>query len=249
MSAAKRYRWVCPDCGGAVLGSSQPRKTSIVRYCLDCSRRTGYLVERSCPVLDRARTEKRERDDARRTAREKRERAAARAKRERDAERAKRERDRAEEAARESRRYRGVDLDVEARRLWATAALSAYHRGAPLPTIDLRRRRRGGYSSGRAWTRRVTMTIGGSLTEVLMVLAHELAHSAVERTGRHGHDAVWASAYSDAARERWGSEHFTGIRANRGYAVDPYVYAGIRRAIGDETSAPTRAVTRLDDDV
>ena len=42
----KRPGWVCPECEGRVLGSTRPRKNSVKLYCLPCSGRTGFLVER-----------------------------------------------------------------------------------------------------------------------------------------------------------------------------------------------------------
>lgn len=55
---AKQHRWVCPLCGTGALGSSQPRKDATVRFCLRCSEKTGRLVARTCPVLDRKRDQK-----------------------------------------------------------------------------------------------------------------------------------------------------------------------------------------------
>ncbi len=203
-------RWVCPTCGDGCLAPERPRRDDVRRYCLLCSAKTGRLVERTCPALDRERAEKAERATAKRSA----DRAKARADR----------------LARRS--HNGVDLDAEAKRIWNTAALREHHRGAKVPTIDIRRRR-SAHVSGVAWPSRVAITLGPVHTaEALMLLAHELAHSAVERSGRHGHDATWASAYAHAARERWGAEHFTGIRPHSGYAVDGYVEAGIARALG-----------------
>lgn len=47
----RRYRWVCPDCGAAKLGGARPRAEAVVRFCLPCSKRTGYLVRTASPVL------------------------------------------------------------------------------------------------------------------------------------------------------------------------------------------------------
>lgn len=210
MSAKKRTtgrRWVCPSCGSGVLAPSAPRRDDIRRYCLDCSKRTGRLVERSCPALDRERERKAETAKARRTTAAAKERAARKA----------------------AYEYLGVDLAAEAKRLWETRAMREYHGGRRVPTLVLRRRKQG-YTTGHAWPSRVTMTLGGSVTTVLAVLAHELAHSAVAFDDNHGHDEVWAAVYAGAARERWGAEHFTGIRPQSGYAVDRYVGAGVRAA-------------------
>ena len=49
---AKLKRWKCGDCGSGVLAPTRPRKNDVRRYCLDCSRSTGYLVERTAPALE-----------------------------------------------------------------------------------------------------------------------------------------------------------------------------------------------------
>lgn len=52
---AKQRRWVCGECNDGVLAPSKPRRDDVRRYCLDCSKRTGKLIERTCPALDRER--------------------------------------------------------------------------------------------------------------------------------------------------------------------------------------------------
>lgn len=48
-------RWSCPKCSDTVIASSRPRKDDVRRYCLGCSAKTGRLVLRVAPVLERAR--------------------------------------------------------------------------------------------------------------------------------------------------------------------------------------------------
>lgn len=48
-------RWVCPSCGSGVNAPERPRKKDIRRYCLDCSKAAGVLVERTAPKLERQR--------------------------------------------------------------------------------------------------------------------------------------------------------------------------------------------------
>jgi hypothetical protein len=48
-------RWVCPQCGGAQRAPERPRKDDARRYCFPCSTKTGRLVQRTCPVLDKQR--------------------------------------------------------------------------------------------------------------------------------------------------------------------------------------------------
>ena len=53
MTAAKRIRWQCPSGEHpGELGSTRPRKDSLLRYCLPCSVTAGRLVERVAPALE-----------------------------------------------------------------------------------------------------------------------------------------------------------------------------------------------------
>ena len=44
--------WRCPDCGNQKRAPGKPRRNDVRRFCLPCSQRTGYMVERVCPVLE-----------------------------------------------------------------------------------------------------------------------------------------------------------------------------------------------------
>jgi hypothetical protein len=48
-------RWKCPRCDAGALAPSRPRKDDVRRYCLECSKKTGRLVLRICPVLEKQR--------------------------------------------------------------------------------------------------------------------------------------------------------------------------------------------------
>lgn len=61
------HRWTCPRCESSTLGPERPRRDDVRRYCLDCSAKTGRLVERTCPVLDARRGMRAERAVARRS--------------------------------------------------------------------------------------------------------------------------------------------------------------------------------------
>lgn len=88
MPKPKNYRWVCPNCGKGKLAPSRLRKIDVRRYCLPCSEKAGVLVERSVPVLEKKRAEKRQRAQAK---------AARKAKAKRERERPRRERERRQE--------------------------------------------------------------------------------------------------------------------------------------------------------
>lgn len=208
-------RWICPTCDTGALAPDRPRRDDVRRYCLPCSQRTGRLVERTCPALDKQR--------ATRAAATK-ERTAAR--RARDTERAV-----------AARSHNGVDLLAEAKIIWRHMA--DHHRGRPMPELRLRFTSKA-YCTGNANRQRAVVSVGryASTASALMVLTHELAHSAAPNPG-DWHDERWADCYVTAARARWGATHFVGIRAARGYAVDKYVAAGIRNALAaTERTAP-----------
>ena len=44
--------WRCPDCGSGVRAPGKPRLNDVRRFCLPCSQRSGYMVERVCPTLE-----------------------------------------------------------------------------------------------------------------------------------------------------------------------------------------------------
>ena len=48
--------WRCPDCGNQKRAPGKPRRNDVRRFCLPCSQRTGYMVERVCPTLEKKRT-------------------------------------------------------------------------------------------------------------------------------------------------------------------------------------------------
>lgn len=73
----KLTRWNCPNGCGGVLAPTRPRKDDVRRYCLDCSKRTGRLVERVSPALERKRTVRVERSRAKAQIKAKTKRASA----------------------------------------------------------------------------------------------------------------------------------------------------------------------------
>lgn len=70
-------RWVCPNGCPGKLGSTRPRKDDVVRYCLACSERTGKLVQRTAPALERQRAARTSSLSERRALKRERERARA----------------------------------------------------------------------------------------------------------------------------------------------------------------------------
>ena len=56
----KQVRWKCANCDHGLLAPTKPRKNDVRRYCLPCSAKTGKLVERISPTLEKQRTIKSE---------------------------------------------------------------------------------------------------------------------------------------------------------------------------------------------
>lgn len=58
---SKLARWICPRCRDGKLAPNRPRKNDVRRYCLACSEKSGRLVERVSPKLERKRAKKKPR--------------------------------------------------------------------------------------------------------------------------------------------------------------------------------------------
>lgn len=58
MSAVKNARWVCPVCNTGCLAPTRPRADDTRRYCLRCSEKSGRLVRRIAPALEKAREQR-----------------------------------------------------------------------------------------------------------------------------------------------------------------------------------------------
>lgn len=55
---AKQVRWKCANCNHGLLAPMKPRKNDVRRYCLPCSAKTGKLVERVSPTLEKKREQR-----------------------------------------------------------------------------------------------------------------------------------------------------------------------------------------------
>lgn len=211
-------RWVCPTCGSGANAPERPRKNDARRYCLDCSAKTGFLVERRAPALEarRATTALRSKD-----------RAAVK---------------------REAGRQRWIvrlpdandvarDLDVRSelrQALRDCGFFDGWARGQA-PTIDeievIIRRGQKPHHSGRAWESsfRVALTFGKAGHEdALELIYHEAAHVA-SQTGV-GHGPEFHRRLADALQKRWPWLIYGSIRPNGGT-----YYSGerIRRQLRD----------------
>lgn len=175
-------RWVCALCGSVKLGPARLRHVDVRRYCMSCSEKTGKLVQRSCPVLDKRRA-------ARTSAK------AARAKQ-------------AHAAAREQFMHRGVDLVAALWNFWRLPSVREirernWGRESGPATLVVRRGVRGAY--GRAWIqlRQIDLRVWPNMpvSQVLATLLHEVVHLALP-IGMH-HKAPFWSLYAVALTEAW----------------------------------------------
>jgi hypothetical protein len=53
-----QVRWKCESCNNGLLAPTKPRMNDVRRYCLPCSAKTGKLVERVAPSLEKQRVAK-----------------------------------------------------------------------------------------------------------------------------------------------------------------------------------------------
>lgn len=172
-------RWICPDCGSGVNAPDRPRRDDVRRYCLKCSEKTGRLVERACPALERQRADSKVK-------------AAARTVR-------KRERTKAADLAQRTASD-GVDLLAEARRF---AKLPLFREKLRrFPTIEFRQSKTKYHTSGRCWqgALRIVVTVGRNPNDPEYVVLHEMVHAV---TYGEGHSPVFWRTLQRAAREAW----------------------------------------------
>lgn len=205
MTAPKRTRWVCPECDDARLAPTRLRTIDVRRYCLPCSEKTGKLVTRTTPTLDRRR-------------------AAQAAKR---SESALERRARTQARERDRLTIDGTYLPDEARRLWK---LLRVERGwkRELPEITFRRSTKEA-TTGRCWyaTREIVVTVGTDRASAVEVLLHELVHAVVRS---EGHSARFWSIVRATARAAWPEIdfRFDTMPSARGYSVDHWISDKIR---------------------
>lgn len=210
-----QVRWKCKECGEGLLASSRPRKDDVRRYCLPCSAKSGRLVERVAPALEKKRTESSIKSKEK--YKKKNSRISSKVKAERTHERLVKKRE--------------LIVKKEAERLWEL--YRPYHKGAPLPQIridDTRQNR--GASGFCTWSRtliviRLVPYSSGRYHETRnwKVLLHELGHAAVGIKSGDTHSRELYQAMKDVAQRRWKTSiSYGSLRGNRwGYHVDAII--------------------------
>lgn len=198
--------WKCPNGCQGVRGPSRPRKNDVRRYCLRCSERTGRLVERISPVVEKQRAQAREKSQTK----------------------AKRKQTRTREAARRLThiRVREVDgsmgeIDVKRtiKRMLKLSIMNEYrshnYYWRNPPKVNVRYSTSKPYTSGHAWigSREFTITVAANphRIEVEEVLLHELVHLVAPREAHHG--STFRRINALAAREYWPGSR---VRADEG---------------------------------
>lgn len=235
MPKPKQYRWVCPRCGAGKLAPSRPRKDDVRRYCLACSERTGRLVRRLSPALERQRRDQQER----RKAKTKRKRATERKRREN-------QRQAVQERRQEREALLGLPFSLESfvRRV---QRLKAW--GADLTKVGIKIRfGEGSWTSGHAkrnwWYigdgTMITVTIGKGATpeNTLETIVHEYAHHADYRHSSGGHGEVMKRLLINAVEELTGLEVDAQVDAGHCYkTVDPACRESIKAWLKGEDDA------------
>ena len=181
------------------------RKDDVRRYCLDCSEKTGRLVQRICPALEKKRAAKTDRRKVK--AKTKRERAKKRAK-----------------------RWPAILRD----HFEEMKKLKCWKDDVKHATLKIRRGPGGGHCkysgevvvSVSATPERVQKNPAAAANS-LSTLMHELAHAA---TTGDGHGDAWRSRYSEAVRELLGQVDILPTTRHR-YSMDPKVRVAFAEAI------------------
>lgn len=195
---AKRVRWECPNGHPGILASTRPPLDSIERYCLPCSAKTGRLVKRVAPALERQRA------SAAVT-------SAAKAKAKRAREAKARERKKAAEAERYT--VEGHDLREDFQRMIKLKAFGGRKGRLFRRPPEFRISRRSQHPASRLgyaepWLNRFTVATwpGAQFEDVRSTVIHELTHIVVGRQQDGWHGREFKRVYNAAYKEvhgRW----------------------------------------------
>lgn len=225
-------RWSCPRCESGVLAPGKMRKNDARRYCLDCTSKTGKLVERVCAALEKRRSESR--------ARASEEAKSARA--------AKRDAD--------LKRWSVGTMDLRTELDWMVEHFELSRR----PTVSIVRSRSG--SKGRAYygNRRnpgsITLTIGqrSDFTSQCAQLWEYLLHEVIHSFGLP-HGAEMCAEIDRACLARWGVDVRSGsqgfpkgrVGKEKTYAFDRVAISAICEAVQKVYTDPPRRPSRSEE--
>jgi hypothetical protein len=217
--ATKQARWKCPKCDDGVLAPTRPRKDDVRRYCLPCSSVNGRLVERIAPALEAKREQ----------------RIASTREKVRQKRQVARRREQPKKLQQRCDAVRERIIRKEAERIWNLMA--DWHKGKPLPRINIVRGRNWGSQYGHAevWRNTIQVNVDAEQSQlrsrrVWSVLAHELAHIACPPISRRGktddtHHRVFYYCLRHVWEKRWKCAISFGEVRTWGYSVD-YIIEG-----------------------
>jgi hypothetical protein len=195
----------CPNGCPGVRAPERMRRDDVRRYCLDCSKRTGRLVKRDSPVLERRRAASVEHSQKKAATKR---RAATRA--------------RVTAAERTDARYTVGDFDMRdalarMQRLSVFDHTHASHTWGPIDFTLSRSTQAKYVGRARYWERKITCTMSRDnpdAAKALELLLHEVCHIAVNtpdhhlpngRRRRDVHGDAFKRMLIDAAEEMTGS--------------------------------------------
>jgi len=211
----KNVRWKCEICDNGLLAPSRPRMNDVRRYCLPCSADTGKLVHRVAPSLEKKRAVKKVAVTKRTTSK----RATV----------AKKVAPIKEQQRIDAQRAKMIHKEAE--KIWKL--MLPFHKGKPLPSIDIVRAQNRGAQYGHAkfWANSIQVNVDRDQSinrskRVWLVLAHELAHCAVppkrqvHGNGRDVHSREFYHCLRDVWQQRWKCQISFAEVSTWGYSVD-----------------------------
>lgn len=208
----KQARWKCPQCGAGILAPTKPRRDDVRRYCLPCSAKGGRLVERIAPALEAKREQ----------------RAAFVSEKARQKRQVARRRAEPKKAQERCDAIRRRIIEKEAVRIWKH--MKEWHKGKPLPRIEIVRGRDWGRTRGYAGGRDIQIGVDPTQNDdrskwTWALLAHELAHIACPPIYRldktdNTHHQMFYYCLREAWMKRWKVDiNFREVK-QWGYSVD-----------------------------
>lgn len=166
-------RWKCPQCDSGVIAPTRPRMNDVRRYCLPCSAKTGVLVQRTAPALDKKRAASKAKTQEKQTVK------------------------RVKQV--QARSHAGFDWQKEAQRIWRILC-KQNNKTMRMPVIKVVNRKRAA-SSGYCYYSQhmISMQMGTNTVDAWETLAHELNHA----IGYHGHDHNFYRSLKALTEARW----------------------------------------------
>lgn len=166
-------RWKCPQCNSGVIAPTRPRMNDVRRYCLPCSAKTGVLVQRTAPALDKKRAASKAKTQEKQTVQ------------------------RVKQV--QARSHAGFDWQKEAQRIWRILC-KQNNKTMRMPLIKVVNRNRTGSSGYCYYTQHmISMQMGTNTVDAWETLAHELNHA----IGHHGHDHNFYRSLKALTEARW----------------------------------------------